>query len=77
MADEAPLKTVQCLLNDVRIRFDAPKRLPGERTTMTLKAAPKSLCGFSVADKSVALMGTGNTIKKDDVMEWLTKGVRL
>merc|ERR1719383_1370497 len=74
VADESPMKTPECLVNDVTIRFDAARRLPGEETKMTLKAAPKSLCGFTVADKSVALMGTGNMIKKEQVFKFLTKG---
>ena len=71
--DEVSMETPKCLVNDVSVQLDAARRLPGESVTMTLGAAPGSLCGFSVADKSVALMGSGNTLKIDNVFDFLTR----
>lgn len=74
VADEQSFVTAECLVNDVGVEFQPPRRLPGEKTLVSIKAAPESLCGFSIVDKSVSLMGSKNTLKKEDIFEWLKKG---
>ena len=74
IADEAAFQTPECLVNDVTVGFNFARRLPGQPVQMRLKAAPQSLCGFSVVDKSVGLMGTGNILRQDEVFKFLTRG---
>ena len=46
----------------VDLQFDAPQRYPGEKMSLRVRGAAGSLCGVSVVDKSVQLLGGNNQL---------------
>jgi len=49
------------------MEFNQPIYAPGDDVILSLTAGPGSLCGYGVADKSVLLLGGGNTVAMDAV----------
>ncbi|XP_073402570.1 alpha-2-macroglobulin-like isoform X3 [Dendrobates tinctorius] len=56
LADAAKFDVLQCFKNKVSTEFSPGKVLPGSDVSLQVQAAPGSLCGLRVVDKSVVLM---------------------
>ncbi|XP_078509062.1 alpha-2-macroglobulin-like protein 1 [Lissotriton helveticus] len=54
-ADSAVIDVSGCFRNKVELRFSEHENLPGSDVTVSLKAAPNSLCALRAVDKSVLL----------------------
>lgn len=51
----------------VSVEFSPTSAVPGEETTLQVKALPDSLCGVSVIDQSVLVKEPGKTLTADQV----------
>ncbi|MGH0179126.1 UNVERIFIED_CONTAM: hypothetical protein FKN15_000684 [Acipenser sinensis] len=56
VADSFDFQVDTCFKNKVDLKFSAPQELPGEDTTVHLRADPGSLCALRAVDQSVILM---------------------
>uniref|UniRef100_A0A8C6L8V8 Alpha-2-macroglobulin-like 1 n=1 Tax=Nothobranchius furzeri TaxID=105023 RepID=A0A8C6L8V8_NOTFU len=56
VADSQDFPIQLCLKNQVSLKFSSLQVLPAEKTTLTLKASPKSLCSVRAIDQSVLLL---------------------
>uniref|UniRef100_A0A8C1MBU9 Uncharacterized protein n=1 Tax=Cyprinus carpio TaxID=7962 RepID=A0A8C1MBU9_CYPCA len=56
VADSMNFPIEECLPNKVSLKFSSPTALPGERTSLNLKASPGSLCSVRAIDQSVLLL---------------------
>uniref|UniRef100_A0A9J8AIU7 Alpha-2-macroglobulin-like protein 1 n=1 Tax=Cyprinus carpio carpio TaxID=630221 RepID=A0A9J8AIU7_CYPCA len=56
VADSMDFAIEECLPNKVSLKFSSPTALPGEKTSLTLKASPGSLCSVRAIDQSVLLL---------------------
>uniref|UniRef100_UPI0037E9016A alpha-2-macroglobulin-like protein 1 n=1 Tax=Semicossyphus pulcher TaxID=241346 RepID=UPI0037E9016A len=56
VADSMDFPVELCLKNKVSLKFSSVKHLPAEKTTLSLKAHPGSLCSVRAIDKSVLLL---------------------
>ncbi|KAG7169002.1 Alpha-2-macroglobulin-like 4 [Homarus americanus] len=56
VTDTRELEVDKCLPNTVDLSWSEEQAQPGELTTLSLSGAPRSLCSFSVVDKSVQLL---------------------
>ncbi|XP_069057685.1 alpha-2-macroglobulin-like protein 1 [Pleurodeles waltl] len=54
-ADSVVIDVSRCFRNKVELAFSAPENLPGSDVTVTLRAAPNSLCALRAVDTSVLL----------------------
>ncbi|KAK2169403.1 hypothetical protein LSH36_10g06030 [Paralvinella palmiformis] len=67
VADMHTFEIKQCYDNNVTMEFNQPIYAPGDDVILSLTAGPGSLCGYGVADKSVLLLGGGNTVAMDAI----------
>uniref|UniRef100_A0AAX7U1I7 Alpha-2-macroglobulin-like n=1 Tax=Astatotilapia calliptera TaxID=8154 RepID=A0AAX7U1I7_ASTCA len=58
VADSHDFPVQLCLNNKVSLKFSSLQELPAERTTLSLKAHPGSLCSVRAIDQSVLLLRT-------------------
>ncbi|XP_056099216.1 alpha-2-macroglobulin-like protein 1 [Rhinichthys klamathensis goyatoka] len=56
VADSMNFPIEECLPNKVSLKFSSPTALPGEKTSLNLKASPDSLCSVRAIDQSVLLL---------------------
>ncbi|XP_046891299.1 alpha-2-macroglobulin-like isoform X2 [Hypomesus transpacificus] len=56
VADSQDFPIRLCLKNKVSLSFSLPQELPGEKTSLSLQAAPGSLCSIRAIDQSVLLV---------------------
>ncbi|XP_067221217.1 alpha-2-macroglobulin-like protein 1 [Chanodichthys erythropterus] len=56
VADSMDFPIEECLPNKVSLKFSSPSALPGEKTSLNLKASPGSLCSVRAIDQSVLLL---------------------
>ncbi|XP_060786984.1 alpha-2-macroglobulin-like [Neoarius graeffei] len=56
MADSMNFPIELCLSNKVSLKFSPSVEIPGGNTTLTLRAAPGSLCSVKAIDKSLLLL---------------------
>ncbi|KAI2656158.1 Alpha-2-macroglobulin-like protein 1 [Labeo rohita] len=56
VADSMDFPIEECLPNKVSLQFSSPTALPGEKTSLNLKANPGSLCSVRAIDQSVLLL---------------------
>ncbi|XP_039526840.1 alpha-2-macroglobulin-like protein 1 isoform X1 [Pimephales promelas] len=56
VADSMNFPIEECLPNKVSLKFSSPTALPGEKTSLNLKASPGSLCSVRAIDQSVLLL---------------------
>ncbi|XDV32509.1 hypothetical protein PO909_003304 [Leuciscus waleckii] len=56
VADSMNFPIEECLPNKVSLNFSSPMALPGEKTSLNLKASPGSLCSVRAIDQSVLLL---------------------
>lgn len=72
VADSVQFEVNQQLANKVEISFKENQEKPGEDTELLISAAPDSICGVGIVDKSVYLLGGGsNNIQEQQVTEFL------
>ncbi|CAG06475.1 unnamed protein product, partial [Tetraodon nigroviridis] len=56
VADSQDYPVQLCLNNKVSLKFSSPQELPAEKTTLSLKAHPGSVCSVRAVDQSVLLL---------------------
>ncbi|XP_058245936.1 alpha-2-macroglobulin-like protein 1 [Hemibagrus wyckioides] len=71
VADSMNYPVQPCLTNKVSLNFKSPSELPGDVTSLTLKAAPNSLCSVRAIDKSLLLLKPENELTIDSVFNML------
>lgn len=52
------------------LEFSEISAVPGDETTLQVRAIPDSLCGLSIVDQSVLIMKPGNTLTADNVRQF-------
>uniref|UniRef100_UPI0037E8997E alpha-2-macroglobulin-like n=1 Tax=Semicossyphus pulcher TaxID=241346 RepID=UPI0037E8997E len=67
VADSMDFPVQLCLKNKVSLKFSSVKHLPAEKTTLSLKAHPGSLCSVRAIDKSVLLLQQEREVTVDYV----------
>uniref|UniRef100_A0A8C6L946 Alpha-2-macroglobulin-like 1 n=1 Tax=Nothobranchius furzeri TaxID=105023 RepID=A0A8C6L946_NOTFU len=72
VADSQDFPIQLCLKNQVSLKFSSLQVLPAEKTTLTLKASPKSLCSVRAIDQSVLLLKPEQELTVDYVYNQLT-----
>ncbi|MGH0183689.1 UNVERIFIED_CONTAM: hypothetical protein FKN15_012917 [Acipenser sinensis] len=71
VADSFDFQVDTCFKNKVDLKFSAPQELPGEDTTVHLRADPGSLCALRAVDQSVILMEPDKELTVDTVYKLL------
>ncbi|XP_051962766.1 alpha-2-macroglobulin-like [Xyrauchen texanus] len=71
IADSMDFPIEQCLPNKVYLNFSSPTALPGEKTSLKLKAQPGSLCSVRAIDQSVLLLKPEAELNADFVFNKL------
>ncbi|MBN3277200.1 A2ML1 protein, partial [Polyodon spathula] len=71
VADSFDFQVDKCFKNKVDLKFSAPQELPGEDTTVHLRADPGSLCALRAVDQSVILMEPDKELTVDTVYNLL------
>ncbi|XP_075072194.1 alpha-2-macroglobulin-like [Mixophyes fleayi] len=67
IADSAKLSMQRCFKNKVSVGFSPDEVLPGSDVSLRVQAAPGSLCGLRVVDKSVVLLKPEKELTADEV----------
>ncbi|GFO36086.1 alpha-2-macroglobulin-like protein [Plakobranchus ocellatus] len=62
VADSMQYNVEPCFENQVKLEFNESQALPGQRVNLNLDAAPGSVCGVGVVDKSVNILGGDHQI---------------
>nr|KAG5694345.1 hypothetical protein BaRGS_035213 [Batillaria attramentaria] len=73
VADSMEFKVEACFDNEVKMEFSEKTVLPGAETKIQLEAAPGSVCGVGVVDKSVNILGGDHQITPEKVFEKLAE----
>ncbi|XP_026081962.1 alpha-2-macroglobulin-like protein 1 [Carassius auratus] len=71
VADSMNFPIEGCLPNKVSLKFSSPTALPGERTSLDLKASPGSLCSVRAIDQSVLLLRPEAELDAASVLQML------
>lgn len=71
VADSMNFPIEECLPNKVSLKFSSPTALPGERTSLNLKASPGSLCSVRAIDQSVLLLRPEAELDAASVLQML------
>ncbi|XP_062242617.1 alpha-2-macroglobulin-like [Platichthys flesus] len=71
IANSADFSVEKCFSHKVSLEFLPSSAVPGEETTMQLKAQPDSLCGVSAVDQSVLIMRPGEGLTADKIFNLL------
>ncbi|XP_047195468.1 alpha-2-macroglobulin-like [Hippoglossus stenolepis] len=71
IAHSADFSVEKCFSHKVSLEFLLSSAVPGEETTMQLKAQPDSLCGVSAVDQSVLIMRPGKGLTADKIFDLL------
>ncbi|XP_053279686.1 alpha-2-macroglobulin [Pleuronectes platessa] len=71
IANSADFSVEKCFSHKVSLEFLPSSAVPGEETTMQLKAQPDSLCGVSAVDQSVLIMRPGEGLTADKIFDLL------
>ncbi|XP_058489894.1 alpha-2-macroglobulin-like [Solea solea] len=71
IAHSADFSTEKCFSHQVSLEFSPSSAVPGEETTMKIKALPDSLCGISAIDQSVLIKKPGKTLDADKIFDLL------
>ncbi|XP_018427417.1 PREDICTED: alpha-2-macroglobulin-like [Nanorana parkeri] len=69
LADSAKYNMQKCFKNQVSFGFSPDEVLPGSDVSIKVQAAPGSLCGLRVVDKSVVLMKPDKELTADKVFD--------
>ncbi|XP_073402565.1 alpha-2-macroglobulin-like protein 1 isoform X2 [Dendrobates tinctorius] len=73
VADNLKIKMMRCFKNKVSVGFSSDEVLPGTDVSLQVQAAPGSLCGLRVVDKSVVLMKPENELTAEKVYDLFTE----
>lgn len=73
VADSMEFNVEPCFDNKVKMEFTEESVLPGTETNIRLEAAPGSVCGVGVVDKSVNILGGDHQITPEKVFEKLAE----
>ncbi|KAK5621424.1 hypothetical protein CRENBAI_006807 [Crenichthys baileyi] len=71
VADSLDFPIQLCLKNKVSLKFSSVQQLPAEKTTLTVKANPKSLCSVRAIDQSILLLKPEQELTVDYVFNQL------
>ncbi|XP_035207333.1 ovostatin-like isoform X2 [Stegodyphus dumicola] len=71
VADSQKYKVEKCFKNEVHFGFGDEVQQPGTRTSIKVKAAPNSLCGIKVVDKSVSLLDSSEQLTTEKIFSIL------
>lgn len=71
IAHKADFSVEKCFSHKVSLEFSPSSAVPGEETTMQIRAQPDSLCGVSAIDQSVLIKEPGNTLDADKIFDLL------
>ncbi|XP_030632003.1 alpha-2-macroglobulin [Chanos chanos] len=71
VADSMDVPIDLCFANKVSLKFSAPEELPGEETSLNLRAYPGSLCSLRAVDQSVLLLKPDDELSEDSVFRML------
>ncbi|KAM9476117.1 alpha-2-macroglobulin-like [Clarias gariepinus] len=71
VADSMNFPVLPCLNNKVSLNFSSSSELPGGKTSLTLKAAPGSLCSVRAIDQSLLLLQPENQLNIQSVFDML------
>ncbi|KAK5869015.1 hypothetical protein PBY51_009979 [Eleginops maclovinus] len=71
IANSADFSTEKCFSNKVSLEFSPSSAVPGEQTTLQVKAHPESLCGVSAVDQSVLIKEPGKSLEADTIFNLL------
>nr|XP_061781462.1 alpha-2-macroglobulin-like [Nerophis lumbriciformis] len=71
IAHSAEFTTEKCFSDKVSVEFRPSSAVPGEQTTLQVKAEPNSLCGVSAVDQSVLIKEPGKTLDADKIFRLL------
>ncbi|KAJ4935261.1 hypothetical protein JOQ06_016797 [Pogonophryne albipinna] len=67
IANSADFSIEKCFSHKVSLEFSPSSAVPGEQTTLQVKALPDSLCGVSAVDQSVLIKEPGKTLDADKI----------
>ncbi|KAK2912863.1 alpha-2-macroglobulin-like [Channa argus] len=62
IANGADFSIEKCFSQKVLLEFSLSSAVPGEETTMQVRAPPDSLCGISAVDQSILIMEPGKSL---------------
>ncbi|KAF5908121.1 alpha-2-macroglobulin-like protein 1, partial [Clarias magur] len=71
VADSRNFPVQPCLNNKVSLNFSSSPELPGAKTSLTLKAAPDSLCSVRAIDQSLLLLQPENQLNIQSMFNML------
>ncbi|KAI4815106.1 hypothetical protein KUCAC02_005269 [Chaenocephalus aceratus] len=71
IANSADFSIEKCFSHKVSLEFSPSSAVPGEQTTLQVKALPDSLCGVSAVDQSVLIKEPGETLDADKIFNLL------
>ncbi|XP_055022853.1 alpha-2-macroglobulin-like isoform X3 [Boleophthalmus pectinirostris] len=71
IATSREYSTEKCFTNKVQVQFSPPSSVPGEDSSLSVSAAPLSLCGLSAVDKSVLIQKPGKSLDPDKFLSLL------
>ncbi|KAF7694847.1 hypothetical protein HF521_006570 [Silurus meridionalis] len=71
VADSMNFPIQPCLKNKVSLNFTSPSELPGDPTSLVLKAAPGSLCSLRAIDKSLLQLQPNNDLNIESLFNML------
>ncbi|KAK5869014.1 hypothetical protein PBY51_009978 [Eleginops maclovinus] len=71
IAKSADFSVEKCFSHKVSLEFSPSSAVPGEQTTLQVKALPDSLCGVSAVDQSVLIKEPGKTLEADTIFNLL------
>ncbi|XP_033969253.1 alpha-2-macroglobulin-like [Trematomus bernacchii] len=71
IAKSADFSIEKCFSHKVSLEFSPSSAVPGEQTTLQVKALPDSLCGVSAIDQSVLIKEPGKTLEADKIFNLL------
>ncbi|XP_059165523.1 alpha-1-macroglobulin-like isoform X2 [Physella acuta] len=69
VADSMKFQVQPCFENTVKMSFDKESVLPGESVNIELEAAPESICGVGIIDKSLNILGGQHQIKPELIFQ--------
>ncbi|GFX13505.1 alpha-2-macroglobulin [Trichonephila clavipes] len=69
VADSQKIDVEKCFQNKVDFEFGDEEQQPGAQTTVRVTAAPHSMCGLKIVDKSVSLLDSSDQLSKDNIFQ--------
>uniref|UniRef100_A0A8D3BU42 Si:ch211-212c13.8 n=1 Tax=Scophthalmus maximus TaxID=52904 RepID=A0A8D3BU42_SCOMX len=71
IAHKVDFSVEKCFSHKVSLEFSPSSPVPGDETTMQLKAQPGSLCGVSAVDQSVLIKSPGKSLNANQIYDLL------